>query len=110
MGNAAPTNGLPVVTFYKKVPVANGIREDSYGVWKTCGKLRVTTDEAEHKVRYLITLFNAPQSRRYFFKCVFHLTEGQIQEAIEYAMRPGVKNRIKYFNAVTKRMLAEAGH
>lgn len=61
------------------------------------GKRHITSDEAEYKAQKLVEKYNAPQSRNFFLKCVYHLSEHDIEDAVELSMKPWVKSPIKYF-------------
>ena len=78
-------------------------------VWKNCGKHRISTDEAEAKATFLVQRLNAPQCRKFFLKCVYHLSEAEIQSALECATRPYVKCKAKYFNRCCKNLLIKQG-
>lgn len=75
-------------------------------LWKT---RRITTDEAEAKASFLVQRLNAPECRKFFLKCVYHLTEAEIQNALESATRPYIKCKAKYFNKCCKNKLIERG-
>lgn len=76
---------------------------------RTCGKVRITTEVADREADILIQKFGAPQCRLFFLKCVYHLPEYKIQQAIESSFRPGVRSHIKYFVTVAKKELTLAG-
>lgn len=71
-------------------------------LWKTN---RISSDEAEAKARFLVERLDAPQSRNFFLKCIYHLSEAEIQTALEGATKPYVKHKAKYFSRVAKIML-----
>jgi hypothetical protein len=75
---------------------------------KTCGK-SLRPDVAEAKADALIRIFDAPQCRNYFLKCVYHLPSSFIEKAISYATRPAIISPIRYFNRVTKAELSKQG-
>lgn len=77
---------------------------------KVCGKVLTRPEVAEFKADNLVIKFNAPQCRKFFLKCVYHLSEAEIQNAIELATRPNVRVPVKYFNVVAKQMLAKHGY
>lgn len=77
-------------------------------LWKS-PKKRISSDEAEAKANFLIERLKAPQCRNFFLKCIYHLTEAEIQTALESATRPYVKYPAKYFNRVCKIKLTERG-
>ena len=58
---------------------------------------KISPDLAEFKAQRLVEKYNAPQSRNFFLKCVYHLSEGDIQEAVDMSMQPWVKCPVKYF-------------
>lgn len=76
---------------------------------KCCGKVALSTEVADRRADLLIQKFNAPQCRLFFLKCIYHLPEYEIEQAVETAMRPGVKSHIRYFTVVAKQKLAQAG-
>lgn len=76
---------------------------------KACGKVKISTEVADRKADLLIQKFNAPQCRLFFLKCIYHLPEYKIQQAIESSFRPNVKSHIRYFVVCAKKELANAG-
>ena len=76
---------------------------------RTCGKLGISTEVADRRADRLVQKFGAPQCRLFFLKCIYHLSEAQIEQAIEAAMRPQIKSKIRYFAVVAKQKLEEAG-
>lgn len=76
---------------------------------KTCGKVGISTELADFKADRLVQKFGAPQCRLFFLKCIYHLSEAQIEQAVEAAMRPQIKSKIRYFTVVAKQKLQEAG-
>lgn len=76
------------------------------GLWKT---RHITADEAEAKASFLVQRLNAPECRKFFLKCIYHLTEAEIQNALESATRPYIKCKAKYFNRCCKNKLIERG-
>lgn len=77
---------------------------------KTCGKLGISTEVADRRADLLIKKFDAPQCRLFFLKCIYHLPEYKIQQAIEAAFRPCVKSHIRYFVVCAKKELELAGY
>ena len=75
-------------------------------MWKTN---RISSNEAEVKAKYLVERLKAPNCRKFFLKCVYHLSEAEIQTALESATRPYVKCPAKYFNRICKIRLSERG-
>ena len=75
-------------------------------LWKTN---RISSNEAEAKAEFLGQRLRAPYCREFFLKCIYHLSEAEIQTALESATRPYVKSPIKYFNRVCKIMLSRRG-
>lgn len=45
----------------------------------------------------LVRDFNAPDSRQFFCKCAWNLSEDDIWTVKEYACRPGITNSLRYF-------------
>ena len=76
---------------------------------KCCGKVALSTEVADRRADLLIQKFNAPQCRLFFLKCVYHLPEYKIQQAIESAFKPNVKSHIRYFVVCAKKELSLAG-
>lgn len=89
----------------------------------TCGKVSeksgkvggksgkgLTAWQAESQASALIAIFEAPQCRNFFLKCVYHLTDKEIQEAINYATRPNIVSPVRYFNKVCKSKLEQRGY
>ena len=82
---------------------------------KKCGKLsekcgKLTSKQAEARANALIAIFNAPQCREFFLKCIYHLTSDEIKQVVDYANRPQVISPVRYFNKVCKTKLAERGY
>lgn len=103
MGNAATSMKMNNEVSLKETSM---IINDSA---KTCGKVRISTEVADNRAERLVQKFNAPQCRLFFLKCIYHLPEYEIEQAVETAMRPGVKSHIRYFTVVAKQKLAQAG-
>lgn len=85
---------------------------NNVGMWKTKSlwkTSRISSEEAEAKARFLVERLNAPQSRNFFLKCIYHLSEAEIQTALEGATKPYVKHKAKYFSRVAKIMLDKRG-
>lgn len=70
---------------------------------------KLTSYAAEDRANRLISVFNAPQCRNYFLKCIYHLSADFIERTVVYSTRPGIKCPVKYFNAVTKAELLKQG-
>lgn len=86
--------------------------------YKTCGKSseksgkdveKLTPYQAEAKASALIAIFNAPNCREFFLKCVYHLPEQDIAYAVDYSTRPSVVSPVRYFNRICKTKLSERG-
>lgn len=82
--------------------------QNNQGLWKTRTN-RISSQEAEAKARFLIERLKAPDCRNFFLKCVYHLSESDIQNALESSTRPYVKCPAKYFNRICKIKLTERG-
>ena len=106
MGNAASTVTI-IETMKDKFTyhsMNNGNNDNNYKP-----KKQISSELAEFKAQQLIDKYNSPQSRNFFLKCIYHLPEYEIEQAVETAMRPGVKSNISYFTVVAKQKLAQAG-
>ena len=89
--------------FKRSLKTMNNVR-----VWKTSTN-RISSEEAETKAMFLVERLKAPNCRNFFLKCIYHLSEADIQNALEAATRPYVKCPAKYFNRVCKIKLSERG-
>lgn len=89
-----------------KQSLTNNDQCNNVRLWKTN---RISSDEAESKARFLVERLNAPNCRNFFLKCVYHLSESEIQSALECSTRPYVKSPIKYFNRICKTKLTQRG-
>lgn len=65
--------------------------------------------QAEKRADVLIARFNAPHCREFFLKCIYHLTDAEINQALECSARSYVKSPVKYFNKTCKQMLLKRG-
>lgn len=86
--------------------------------YKTCGKStqksgkyvkKISSYQAEQRADALISYFQAPNCREFFLKCIYHLTEEEINKAIENSGRPYVNSPVKYFNKACKQMMLKHG-
>ena len=86
--------------------------------YKNCGKSaqnsgkpvkKINSYQAEKRADALISYFQAPNCREFFLKCVYHLTDDEIDQAIKYSTRPYVNSPIKYFNKTCKLMMLKRG-
>lgn len=75
----------------------NSMVTESNGITAYRPKRLISSDFAEFKADKLVEKYNAPQSRKFFLKCVYHLSESDIEDAVELSMQPWVKSPIKYF-------------
>ena len=89
-----------------KQSLTNNDQCNNVRLWKTN---RISSDEAESKARFLVERLNAPNCRNFFLKCIYHLSESEIQSALECSTRPYVKSPIKYFNRICKTKLTQRG-
>lgn len=55
----------------------------------------------------LVEIFGAPQSRNFFLKCAWHLSEDQIWTAVENSQKSRIKNPVKYFVACCSKELSK---
>lgn len=79
---------------------------------KNCGKVSMAierSNQAESLADFLAERLEADYCRKYFLKCAYHLSLDEITEALQESYRPNVISKIKYFNAITKKMLASRG-
>lgn len=53
----------------------------------------------------LVEVFNSPQSRKYFMKVAWHLSEAQIWDVVEIALKKRVP--VSYFIAATKQLITD---
>ena len=98
---------------------AKNVKKQRSGLWKTCEKCGKTCgklcgklerdEQAESTADSLVGLFGAEYCRKYFIKCAYYLSPDEINQALAAANSPKVLSPIKYFNHVTKRMLARRG-
>lgn len=79
-------------------------------VEKLCKTNKISAQEAECKARFLVQRLNAPNCYKFYLKCVYHLSESEVQQALEVATRPYVKNQAKYFSTAAKRLLIKKGY
>lgn len=91
-----------------KRSLINNEQCNNVGMWKTRTN-RISSEEAEAKARFLIERLKAPNCRNFFLKCIYHLSEADIQTALESSTRPYVKCPVKYFNRICKVKLTERG-
>ena len=89
-----------------KQSLTNNEQCNNVGMWKTN---RISSEEAEAKARFLVERLKAPNCRKFFLKCIYHLSESEIQNALESATRPYIKCKAKYFNKCCKNKLIERG-
>lgn len=45
----------------------------------------------------LVSTFNSPNSRNFFLKCAWHLSEDTIWTAVERSKRKGIASPVRYF-------------
>ena len=89
---------------------------ENYGL--SCGKndeksgkpvKKISSFMAEKRADALIEYFNAPNCREFFLKCIYHLTDDEISQAMLYATRPYINCPVKYFNKTCKQMMIKRG-
>lgn len=76
-------------------------------LWKSN---KITAKEAEAKARFLAQRLNAPDCFKFYLKCVYHLSEAEIQQALEVATRPYVRCPARYFSTSAKKLLVAKGY
>lgn len=91
-----------------KRSLINNEQCNNVGMWKTRTN-RISSEEAEAKAGFLVERLKAPNCRNFFLKCIYHLSEADIQTALESSTRPYVKCPVKYFNRICKVKLTERG-
>ena len=94
-------------TYSKHSMIFNDRDDKQRGCVKPCVKL--SPKAAEARADYLVNRFNAPQCRNFYLKCIYHLSEDQIAQIVEYTQRPHIKMPARYFNTVAKQKLTELG-
>ena len=55
----------------------------------------------------LVEIFDAPQSRNFFLKCAWHLSEDQIWTAVENSQKKRVNSPVRYFVTCCQKELAK---
>ena len=111
MGTARSINDIINDNFYiKESLIINDSSQNRRNCGKTCGKVGISTEVADQRAQLLIDKFQAPQCRLFFLKCIYHLPEAKIQQAIEASMRPGIRSRIRYFVTIAKKELELQGY
>lgn len=73
------------------------LKRNSMKINESLNKKSVQSKSTELLADRLVEIFNAPNSRNFFLKCAWHLSEDQIWTAVENSRRPKVKSPIKYF-------------
>lgn len=76
-------------------------------LWKSN---KITAQEAEAKARFLAQRLNSPDCYKFYLKCVYHLSEAEIQQALEVATRPYVRCPARYFSTSAKKLLVAKGY
>lgn len=83
---------------------------NSNSVEKLWKNNKITAKEAEAKARFLAQRLNAPDCYKFYLKCVYHLSEAEIQQALEVATRPYVRCPARYFSTSAKKLLVAKGY
>ena len=55
----------------------------------------------------LVKIYSAPNSKNFFLKCAWHLSEDTIWTAVENSRKRGIKNPTAYFVAICNKALRE---
>ena len=63
--------------------------------------------KTEYIAGKLEKIYSAPQSRNFFLKCAWHLSEDTIWSAVENSRKNGIKNPTAYFVACCNKALRE---
>lgn len=61
--------------------------------------------KTEYIADKLVKIFDAPDSRKYFLKCAWHLSEDEIWSIVEETEHKGVTNPIGLFIAFSRELL-----
>jgi|GEM_PF-4069471 hypothetical protein len=94
----------------KRSLILNDSMNKGWAVEKLCKTSKIPAQEAECKARFLAQRLNAPNCYKFYLKCVYHLSEAEVQQALEVATRPYVKCPAKYFSTAAKRLLTAKGY
>ena len=94
----------------KRSLILNDSMNKGLAVEKLCKTSKISAQEAECKARFLAQRLNAPNCYKFYLKCVYHLSEAEVQQALEVATRPYVKCPAKYFSTAAKRLLTAKGY
>jgi len=94
----------------KRSLILNDSMNKGWVVEKLCKTSKISAQEAECKARFLAQRLNAPNCYKFYLKCVYHLSEAEVQQALEVATRPYVKCPAKYFSTAAKRLLTAKGY
>jgi len=94
----------------KRSLILNDSMNKGWAVEKLCKTSKISAQEAECKARFLAQRLNAPNCYKFYLKCVYHLSEAEVQQALEVATRPYVKCPAKYFSTAAKRLLIAKGY
>lgn len=94
----------------KRSLILNDSMNKGRAVEKLCKTSKISAQEAECKARFLAQRLNAPNCYKFYLKCVYHLSEAEVQQALEVATRPYVKCPAKYFSTAAKRLLTAKGY
>ena len=94
----------------KRSLILNDSMNKGWAVEKLCKTSKISAQEAECKARFLAQRLNAPNCYKFYLKCVYHLSEAEVQQALEVATRPYVKCPARYFSTAAKRLLTAKGY
>ena len=94
----------------KRSLILNDSMNKGWAVEKLCKTSKISAQEAECKARFLVQRLNAPNCYKFYLKCVYHLSEAEVQQALEVATRPYVKCPARYFSTAAKRLLTAKGY
>jgi hypothetical protein len=62
------------------------------------------------KVERLVDIYRAENSRPFFYKCYWHLSDIYIEEVVEMSRQPSVRKPLAYFLGSCKRQMAKLGY
>ena len=87
---------------YRKLNEINDINDKSMK-----GNINSKIAYTEYVADKLSRIFNAPQSRRFFLKCAWNLSENTIWSAVEDSQKKSVKSPIALFVFLCNKALKE---
>ena len=93
----------------KRSLIINESMKEDKPVEKLCNTNRIPAIEAERRAYRLVEKLNAPDCYKFYLKCVYHLSEAEIENSLEVSTRPGIKSPARYFSTTAKKLLTAKG-